>query len=115
MDTTIIDTLTGQFSCDSIVSYHFSVIPSSTGEINNGIAFELYPNPANGAITIHFVKIQPDLLVEVYDLVGQLRFTRLVEHLNEQINISDWEDGVYIVGIKSNNFITMKMKMIKIK
>lgn len=115
MDTTIIDTLVGLFGCDSIVSYHFSVIPNSTGEINNGIAFELYPNPTSGAITINFAKIQPGLLVEVYDLVGKLRFTKRVDNLNELINISDWADGVYIVGIKSNNFRTMKMKIIKMK
>ncbi len=115
MDTTIIDTLAGLLGCDSIIFYHISVIPNSTGEINYGIDFELYPNPTSGAVTINFAETQPGLYLEVYDLMGRLLTTRKVERLKESVDLSDWADDVYVLGIKSKDTITGRVKIIKMK
>ncbi len=63
----------------------------------------IYPNPANEWVTIYFSG-ESSKLVQVYDLSGQLVFERQLNP-SEQISVSDWESGIYIVVIPEDGLI----------
>jgi hypothetical protein len=66
--------------------------------INQGSLTEIsvYPNPANGLV---YVTNGANTTVQIYDITGQLMFTEDIVSEIEQINVSDFDAGIYIITI----------------
>lgn len=60
---------------------------------------DIYPNPANGLITISAKDLHPDTEVSVYDILGQLRLRQPLRKNKEEIDISGLTRGIYLVRV----------------
>ena len=88
--------------CDTLVN--ISTIPE---ELQLGI----YPNPTNGLI--NFNRLLPsDAIVKVYDTSGR---EMLIEKSPNQINISNLENGYYILKIFENQELIFHKNIVIIK
>lgn len=76
-------------------------LPHSESSVN------IFPNPTNGIINITSFS---DANVEVCDITGKevLFQTTVSASKTEQINVSNFVNGVYVVKIYNNDFITIK-------
>lgn len=64
-----------------------------------------YPNPSNGFFKIQGLSGDPDEILEVYNVLGQIVYNTTIKANNEiDIDISDQPDGIYLVKYR-NNFI----------
>ena len=72
--------------------------------INNNITVtKIYPNPTNGFINIISDK---DVIVEVYDVLGE----KLMTTNNKQIDLTSYQDGIYLVLLKDETGNLMRQK-----
>ena len=69
-------------------------------------AQQVYPNPTNGLITIS--GLRKSQLVEIYTITGKLVKTAILNNSANQIDISDLQQGVYLVKTGS-----LQQKVIK--
>lgn len=95
--------------CDTIDTVH---------EYNNGMVFNLYPNPNNGKILLNYslnANDKAELLI--YDSIGKLISTHKLDSSSAQLTITDAQlsDGIYFYRIKVNNKIVQSDKLIIIK
>ena len=72
----------------------------------------IYPNPTDDLLTIETK--QPDYYtIEITSLNGQLLLTDEIEGSSQQIDLSSFQKGVYLITIRSEDFVTTK-KIIKL-
>ena len=66
--------------------------------------FNIYPCPASTSFTLNIDKINNDaLMLNIYNTIGVLVKTEIIEQNKKQINVADLSSGIYIVELKSNN------------
>jgi len=79
-------------------------------------AVQIYPNPGNGLINVQTKSIQGDVILEVLDLNGQLKYktsyTIAPEESTQPIDLSKLSDGAYLIRIVGDDFIQTE-KVIK--
>ena len=69
--------------------------------------FELYPNPADESITIEFDQLLfLDGEITIHNIFGQKMIESKISKLQERINISQLQSGVYIVSVFSRGKTT---------
>ena len=73
--------------------------------------FGIYPNPTQGVFTIHLEEVSSDAVVQVFDLMGRLRKTVAIKHIQQTIDASELENGVYIVVLSGQERL-LKEKII---
>jgi len=78
-----------------------------TGIETNATEFSVYPNPTHGELNI---KVGDNSLVSLFDMNGRLIRTSIVT--NTSWNISDIDNGVYILTLEHNGIISTQ-KVIK--
>lgn len=89
-----------------------NLIVSAPAITDNNIMFDIYPSPACNYVTIQNEKnIKTGYVLNIYNVMGALVKTVTLEQNERRINISDLNNGVYILEIKSGNF-SAKQKMI---
>lgn len=67
--------------------------------------FNLFPNPALDIVSVSFDNVSNnDINLKVYDAQGTLVKSKLLKQYQQQINISDLSNGIYIVEIKSKEW-----------
>ncbi len=93
--------------------------PSHAGinEVNTVTYFNVYPNPVNDNLAIHFIsKINTTATIEVVDLVGKMLYTTSQKiNVNENaiyINTANLNSGIYFVRMNMNGEILTR-KIIK--
>lgn len=65
----------------------------------------LYPNPAFDIVTLQVdKKSNADLILNIYNVMGSLVKTETLKQNQQQINVSDLINGIYLVEIKSEDF-----------
>ncbi|NTW34094.1 MAG: T9SS type A sorting domain-containing protein, partial [Bacteroidetes bacterium] len=76
--------------------------------INSGIS--VYPNPANNNINIEIQKFLPkqNNVLSIYDVHGQLIFSRAIQQAQTKIDISNFATGVYIIKLYNKNGVEVK-------
>ena len=64
------------------------------------LEMNLYPNPVN-----HSLKIEADCMthVTVYNQLGQLVYASECDSNSLNINVSDWNEGIYLVKVMTGN------------
>jgi Secretion system C-terminal sorting domain/Bacterial Ig domain len=83
---------------------------STAASVVNSI--EVYPNPSNGLVN---VSVSEDATVQVLDLNGKLVVFQSNVKANEksEINVSALSNGVYVIKISNDNFVSTKKLVIK--
>ena len=76
-------------------------------------AISVYPNPASHSIQIQSGNIQISN-VEIFSLTGKKVFQQTAQHF-DQVDISSWSNGIYLVKITSAQGQIYQTKFIKNK
>ncbi len=67
--------------------------------INNYV--QIYPNPATNNFKVKR-SVDYSENIEIYNALGVLKYSGVLENNTEIINVKEWEPGLYFVTIKSN-------------
>ena len=62
----------------------------------------LFPNPSNGIVTVQF-ESEGRKEMNVYNETGQLILTRATENYSENIDLTRYAKGIYLVRVNSNS------------
>ena len=68
-----------------------------------------YPNPTNGLININATE---NSTIKLFDINGKLVFSEIASNNTTLINITHFENGVYILSVE-NNGIAKNKKIVK--
>ena len=85
---------------------------NSTTEIikhENEISYSFSPNPATDFIYFK----GSDLTIKIYNLIGVLVKSEIINQNNQKININDLTNGIYLVSAKSKEFTENKKLIIQ--
>jgi len=78
------------------------------------IQVEMYPNPASDYVTFVINRnSNADLILNIYNITGSLVKTELLKHKQQQINIGDLSNGIYMVEIQSKGLTGIQKLVIK--
>ena len=83
-------------------------------EENNNASLEVYPNPVQDVLTIANLNVVGTAVITLVDVQGKIVYTKNITDLtgNFQLDLSDFENGVYIVEITSDSN-TQKVRVVK--
>ena len=90
----------------SEVTVDYADITLSTNEMAENTAFNLYPNPANGIISVDGEGFEK---AEIYNIAGQ----KVMESSNAQIDVKALQAGVYMVKVFGNGSSEMLRVVVK--
>jgi hypothetical protein len=74
--------------------------------------FSISPNPAKNRLNIILPSGMANAKVSVFNVLGKMVYSGDISNLNGSINISNWNSGVYLVKVSSND-ITQTKRFIK--
>jgi hypothetical protein len=69
---------------------------------NDWVKFDLVPNPSSGKVTVRFNQNVHDMDVTIFALTGQQVASFKVNGTSALLNLSHFNDGVYLVRIRSD-------------
>ena len=87
-----------EFGCD------VSNCNLSLNEIDKNDYFSIYPNPAIQNFNIE-IPSNINSRIEIYNSIGELAYSTISSASNLEINTQNYENGIYLVTINSDNFI----------
>lgn len=92
---------------------NFDDLITSLPELNDKkVFFNLFPNPASDIVTLEINKTSNEKLISnIYSNTGVLVRTEILKQNQQQFNINDLSNGIYMVEIKSKGLIE-KQKLI---
>ena len=90
----------------SEVTMDYADITLSTNEMLQNTAFNLYPNPANGMISVNGEGFEK---AEIYNIAGQ----KVMESSNAQIDVKALQAGIYMVKVFGNGSSEMLRVVVK--
>ncbi len=83
--------------------------PVGINELSNKLNFSVYPNPANDVVTINFENgISSNMTLTIYNSIGAAVKMMTLNQNQQQINVSDLSNGLYMVELKSTNGISKR-------
>ncbi len=87
-------------------------VTSVPKSIEENTKFNLYPNPASETVNLNIdYKNNVDLVLNIYNLMGTLVKSEKLNQNQQEVKVSDLNNGTYIIEIKSNEW-TKKQKLI---
>lgn len=98
--TTPIDTI----PTDTIKDTSITSIDYNIKSINN---FTVYPNPFENCFTIKTENLNNDL-VEIYSPIGNLIYSKQLNKNETEINLKDFQSGLYIICFKGKYYKILK-------
>ncbi len=101
----------GEVDCDEIYNNYNAIAE------NDGIGFEVYPNPTNGGITIKIgdnvtfqeTSLHTAIEFEITNICGQTLMQGTISSENQLIDISNLENGMYFLKIGYDSIKIIKM------
>ncbi len=79
----------------------------------NKIAFNLFPNPTNGFLTIEAKELTEPTFVSITNILGEIILNERLTSYQQTINLSGVKSGVYGVTLKSTNKISTQKLIIQ--
>ena len=76
------------------------------------ISIDIYPNPVQDFLNINFDGEQQDLMVSIYSVSGQLIRQENLTEMNNQINLSELNGGLYFIKVEGKT-LNIFQKIIK--
>lgn len=106
-------TYTDQNSCSvSVTDSLFVVQCIGINEVNNGAAFNLFPNPSDGLFTIELA--QPASLIQVVDMLGNIVYTaRELNSGKNQVDLNSQSAGVYFIKVTAGDVTSVSRLVIR--
>ena len=84
-------------------------------DVISNFTIHLFPNPANNQITIEVDHARFDeLTINVFDMLGNFIQSSKISNKSNTIDISSYNNGIYIYHISEKNSIITKGKFVKI-
>ena len=80
-----------------------TVEPCASIEEKTEFDFEIYPNPNQGEFTLNTMKTNGEISIEISDINGKLIYNKTRNGLDNKLQISNIERGVYFIKVSSNN------------
>ena len=120
-DTSFLDSLTfgrqlsnipyGRYPDAAETWYEVYPTPSASNELQAIVSAKnitLFPNPTTDVISIEIKEVlKEDIVINVYSSIGQLLFTEILPYRYDaqvhDIDLSDFESGVYIISIETSD------------
>ena len=104
--------ITDASGCESDFSDAFSFFVSGVKNYKTPFSFRLFPNPSHGNFTIENDSKLENIEIKINDVYGR---TILKTQNLENINMSEFQNGIYLVNIytKSVSVGTIKLNLIK--
>jgi hypothetical protein len=65
--------------------------------------FAMYPNPANGKVTLQLQEDLNNAQVSITDMLGKTVLTKNIKEMQSELNISSLQAGIYFVKLESGN------------
>ena len=84
-------------------------------ELTKDDLVNIYPNPAQSLISFEIGGNSPNVSFEIYDVLGRLRLSEKVKQPYGDIDFTDFEDGIYIINLRSDKTNIWTEKLVKIK
>jgi len=106
--TPLIDTLNFVF-CDTLIT-------SQNYFDGSGPEIKTYPNPVQGNLQVEFENSEDGSILNIFNLYGDLVYSKMIEYDRVEINTKNWSDGLYLINIESidkiltGKFIVQNMK-----
>ncbi len=73
----------------------------------------LYPNPVNDLVTLQVNNASDhQYIYEVYDMIGKKLLSKEISIENNEINVSAFANGVYLVQLRNENGLVKALKMV---
>lgn len=73
-------------------------------DFEQGSSLRLYPNPTSTILNIEFKTVITDGSIEVFDLLGKQVFAQsITSNSISQIDVANWDSGVYLIKMSSEN------------
>ena len=92
---------------DYIYRLTFKIDDSNLVEEKDHPRLSIFPNPTDGILTIETGSID-QCAIEITTLNGQLIYKTNMEGTSNQIDLSSYKQGIYIITIRSEDFVTTK-------
>jgi hypothetical protein len=91
------------------------IAPEQPSEINtvSGENISVYPNPAGSKLTVIIPSSPGNTVVSIYDTGGKLIHKEQLKHTTNDLNISSYRAGLYLVRIMRDGTIIKSVKIIK--
>ncbi|MEQ8908271.1 MAG: T9SS type A sorting domain-containing protein [Vicingaceae bacterium] len=93
------------------------IVGLDENEMENALAFEVSPNPNNGQFAINInTQQEADYTLNVRNMLGQIVMTQQVsvnKTKNMQMDLSDYEKGVYFVSLENGDERLVKKVVVK--
>lgn len=80
---------------------------------NSNNNYNFFPNPSNGPLTVILNKFIENTKIEIYNTLGVLIRTELLNSEKTTIDLNEASRGIYIIQIVENNKILFTSKFIK--
>jgi hypothetical protein len=91
-----------------------NLIGSVPEQTSKNSLFNLFPNPASDIVTLNFNQVNSeDNELNIYSVMGKLLISEMIKQNNQQINIGDLNNGIYLVAIKSKALIETQKLIIQ--
>jgi hypothetical protein len=114
-----VDTLLYNQNSNTYVAYYliddvFVIECDSLVESNEYFAeqFDIYPNPAQDFVSIEIPKNYNQAQLNIYNLTGQLIAQKIVTQPNQQIPITDLDNGMYIFVIQNGDKVIGRQRVV---
>lgn len=72
-------------------------------ELNENKSIKVYPNPAKDVISIEDTQLNPDEVISVFNLEGQLVMSKKLINSKTKIEISNLSNGIYLLKISDRD------------
>ena len=82
--------------------YDFSGLDLSIHAAINNLNSKIYPNPASNILNISIPNNLEEVTFEVYSVEGNKKMEGILSGENNNLNIVDLTDGLYILSLQSN-------------
>lgn len=89
-----------------------SCLPTSITETNNN-TYTIYPNPGTGLFFVTSQNIMENVLVDIYNIIGEKVLSNKLENIQTTINLESLKNGIYYVKISRDNTILYQTKLVK--
>jgi hypothetical protein len=104
-------TVTDANGCSTAASVDVANV-TGISELNTGIYFSAYPNPATTDVTVVMANVATETMLSIKDVLGQTVLTQSITTAKTAINASALMNGIYIFEIKQGNNRAMKQLLI---
>ncbi|MBK6834091.1 MAG: T9SS type A sorting domain-containing protein [Bacteroidetes bacterium] len=103
--------------CNNASVYNVNSNSTNLSEVINNPQLQIYPNPASSLLNVELPLIinsfDNNSFVTVYNTLGEIALKQNINEQNFNLDVSEFEKGIYLVAIIDHNIIQFSKKFIK--